>query len=176
MAQLITDEYRSLIRDCHAASGGNWGSTAFSRSKKILEYVDRTETTNILDYGSGPGRLKSKIEETHPGKYSITNYDPGIEEFSASPIPHDFVVCMDVLEHIEPECIDNVLDDIKRVTLKGALLGITTIPAFTLLPDGRNAHILIQPFEWWKEKIESRFRIDFESHNQSHILMYVKPL
>lgn len=176
MTQLITDQYREQIRKLHSASAGTWGATAYSRSKKILEFVDAVNTTKILDYGSGPGRLKKKIDEDFPGKYDITNYDPGIDEFSSSPVPHDFVVCMDVLEHIEPECIDNVLDDLKRVTLKGALFGITTIPAHRNLPDGRNAHILIQPYEWWKEKIESRFKINFESHNHASILMFVNPL
>jgi len=40
------------------------------------------------------------------------------------PSPASFVACIDVLEHIEPELLDNVLDDLRRVT---AQIGVFTV-------------------------------------------------
>ena len=76
-------------------------------------------------------------------------------------------MCIDVLEHVEPELIDNVLDDLQRVTSKKGYFTISCRPASKILKDGRNAHILIQPKEWWKKKLEPRFKIIEEGWDPS---------
>lgn len=43
-----------------------------------------------------------------------------------------------VLEHIEPECLEQVLDHLQRLTRKIALLNIVTRPANKVLADGHN--------------------------------------
>jgi 2-polyprenyl-3-methyl-5-hydroxy-6-metoxy-1,4-benzoquinol methylase len=68
----------------------------------------------------------------------------------AAPEPHDIVACTDVLEHIEPDCLDDVLKDIRRCTKKVAFLLIATRPAIKVLADGRNAHLIQQPYTWWR--------------------------
>jgi hypothetical protein len=67
------------------------------------------------------------------------------------------VACIDVLEHIEPECLDNVLDHIASLTEAVAFLSIHTGPALKKLPDGRNAHLIQEPAEWWLPKLMSRW-------------------
>lgn len=42
---------------------------------------------------------------------TIHHYDPAVPEWSAPAAPCRFVACIDVLEHIEPHLIDNVLDE-----------------------------------------------------------------
>jgi 2-polyprenyl-3-methyl-5-hydroxy-6-metoxy-1,4-benzoquinol methylase len=69
------------------------------------------------------------------------------------PKPSDVVVCTDVLEHIEPEKLDAVLDHILRLTGYFAHLVISTRPANAVLPDGRNAHLIVETPDWWLEKI-----------------------
>jgi S-adenosylmethionine:diacylglycerol 3-amino-3-carboxypropyl transferase len=76
------------------------------------------------------------------------------------PEPHDIVVCTDVLEHIEPDCLDDVLADIRRCTKKAALLVVATRPAMKTLSDGRNAHLIQEDFKWWEPHIEKAgFRV-----------------
>ena len=87
------------------------------------------------------------------------HYDPAIPEWSAPPAPSDFVVCIDVLEHVEPEFIDNVLDDLARLTLKIGFFTVTTVPAKKTLPDGRNAHLIQMPPGWWLPKFLDRFEL-----------------
>jgi hypothetical protein len=66
-------------------------------------------------------------------------------------------VSLDVLEHIEPECLDDVLDDMKRCTLKGVFLSVSLVTAGKTLPDGRNAHLIVEPIEWWLPKLMARW-------------------
>jgi hypothetical protein len=69
------------------------------------------------------------------------------------------VVCTDVLEHIEPELLDFVLDDLRRVTRKVGFFVIHTGASTKTLADGRNTHLIQQPREWWHLKLARFFRV-----------------
>ena len=76
------------------------------------------------------------------------------------------MVCIDVLEHIEPAYLDNVLDDLQRCT---DVIGVFTVacgPAMKILPDGRNAHLIQEPPEWWLPKPMQRFTL--QSFQREH--------
>ena len=64
-----------------------------------------------------------------------------------------------MLEHIEPELLDNVLDDLQRVTMGRGFFTVHTGPAVKILPDGRNAHLIQKPASWWLPKFMSRFEL-----------------
>jgi hypothetical protein len=64
-----------------------------------------------------------------------------------------------VLEHIEPELLDTVLDDLQRVTMGLGIFTVHTGPAVKVLPDGRNAHLIQQPAQWWLPKFLARFEL-----------------
>lgn len=36
---------------------------------------------------------------------------------------------------------------------------ISTVPAIKKLPDGRNAHLIVEDYRWWLPKIWERFNI-----------------
>jgi hypothetical protein len=61
------------------------------------------------------------------------------------------------MEHIEPECVDAVLDDLQRLTKRYILMTISTQPANKTLADGRNTHVTVRPADWWVPKLMSRF-------------------
>jgi len=156
MALLITENYRKQNAQLHAErpdygrlSGSKWAQT-------VEKIAAKYEARSILDYGCGKGMLRGALLL---GGFDVTNYDPAIPEFSATPEPADLVCCNDVLEHIEPDCLDAVLDDLKRVTKRVGLFTIATGPAKKELPDGRNAHLIQQPMRWWLPKLCERFDI-----------------
>lgn len=109
-----------------------------------------------MDYGCGKQTLKNSLPH-----FEITGYDPALPGLDYPPEPHDLVACTDVLEHIEPDLIENVLDDLVRVTNHLCILVISTTKAKKTLSDGRNAHLIIQPISWWIEKLEKRFTLNF---------------
>ena len=120
---------------------------------KLMGVCDALKSRDVLDYGCGQRMLEKALG------FEIHNFDPCIPGLDAPPQPADIVVCADVLEHIEPECLDEVLDDLQRLTRCAGFLLVATRAAEKTLPDGRNAHLIQQGPEWWLPRIERRFRI-----------------
>jgi len=133
------------------AAGRYYGRT-------ISQIVDKAQIDHLLDYGCG-SRL-SLTESLKPErKFKYQCYDPGVEKYADDPIPADMVVCCDVLEHIEPEYLEDVLDHLQELTEHILFCSIHTGPAGKRLPDGRNAHLTQQPMSWWLPKLFERFEI-----------------
>jgi hypothetical protein len=107
--------------------------------------------STILDYGCGKGDL---ARELLAKGIRVAKYDPAIPGLSRPPQPADLVVCTDVLEHVEPECLDDVLDDLRRLAVVGVYLAVGIGPADKTMPDGTNAHRIVQPMEWWLPKLD----------------------
>jgi hypothetical protein len=147
----ITPEYLEQNRRLHEV--GNYGLSGQKYAPFVLAVSGMVASRDILDYGCGQRTLERTLG------FEIRNYDPCIPGLDAPPQPADVVVCTDVLEHVEPDCLEDVLDDLQRLTRKVALLVIANRPAKKVLPDGRNAHLIQQPSSWWRPRLERRFRI-----------------
>lgn len=149
---LISDAYRALNAELHATNpnyGNGAGDRALLRTQAL---IDQYKTTDVLDYGCGKATLKDSFP-------FIRCYDPAFPEYSAMPEPADIVICRDVMEHVEQDCIDDVLDHIKSLTKRVAYFVIVFAPSNQYLPDGRNTHISIYPREWWMKKLRARWGV-----------------
>lgn len=113
----------------------------------IRHFATEVGAKEILDYGCGKRMVRKHLA---PQGFTIHEYDPAIPELSDPPKPCGFVVCVDVLEHIEPKYFINVLKDLRRVTLERGFFTFATKPALKNLPDGTNPHKIVQPVEWWR--------------------------
>jgi hypothetical protein len=151
--QLISPEYRAEQEALHAK--GNYGTASLGYGKLISKLLDATESDTILDYGCGSMRNLLKVLDPQREVHYL-GYDPAVPEFSAKE-PCDFVACIDVLEHIEPDLLDNVLDDLLMLTGHWAFFTVHTGPAVKTLSDGRNAHLIQQPPSWWLPKLLQRW-------------------
>jgi hypothetical protein len=148
---LISEEYRRMQQRLH--ENPNYGVAS-------LEYaplVESTGASEILDYGAGKGRLGIALREQVQRPLIVHHYDPAIPQWSIPPAPCEFVACIDVLEHIEPHLLDNVLNDLQRVTAGVGVFTVHTGAALKVLPDGRNAHLIQQPPSWWLPRFLERF-------------------
>lgn len=151
--QVITREYRELNRQLHEQNPW-YGISGHLRADAVIGIAQQLKTKDVLDYGCGKGTLAEKMP------WPIKEYDPAIPGKDTDPSPADLVICTDVLEHIEPEMLDNVLMDIGRVTRRMAYLVIHSGPSMKTLPDGRNTHLIQQDRLWWYNKLEKWFEID----------------
>lgn len=149
----ISDEYIELNRELHERNTG-YGCSGQAYAQHVDEIAEQIGTKTILDYGCGKQTLSSALPQ-----YRVIGYDPCLEGLDDPPEPCDLVVCTDVLEHIEPDYLDNVLDDLKRVTRGVGFFTIATIPAKKFLRDGRNAHLIVEEMDWWLPKIMERFKV-----------------
>ena len=162
----ITPAYLELNKQLHAT--GTYGVVGSQWAPQVLQLTQILNTRDILDYGCGQRSLEKTLG------FPIRNYDPCIEGLDAPPAPADIVVCTDVLEHVEPDCLDEVLDDLQRVTLKAGFFVIATRPAKKILPDGRNAHLIQQNRDWWLSKMTFRFQIHQVEGNATETIVVVR--
>ena len=156
-SNLITEEYRRMQQEMHRDV--NYGVASLHFAPLVANLIKSVGAKELLDYGSGKGRLAFALDEILDEPLKINHYEPAIPEWSQPPEPCDLVTCIDVLEHIEPVLLDNVLDDLKRVTARFGFFTVHTKKAGKVLPDGRNAHLIQQPPSWWLPKFMERFEL-----------------
>jgi hypothetical protein len=154
---LITEDYRKMQEELH--HNPNYGVASVEYAPMVAEVMQTLGTRELLDYGAGKGRLGLALNQMFDEKFTIHHYEPAVAEWSKPPEPCGFVACIDVLEHIEPDLIENVLDDLKRVTAAVGFFTVDTEPARKLLSDGRNAHLIQKPVSWWLPKFMERFEL-----------------
>ena len=149
---LITSEYAELNKQLHeqnavyGVGGGKYADT-------VIKLTETLNTKLILDYGCGKGHLAKSLP------FPIWEYDPGVPGKESTPRPADIVMCTDVLEHIEPEFIQDVLSDLRRCVKMMGYFVIHTGPASKTLPDGRNTHLLQKTRIWWHSILKEYFEI-----------------
>jgi hypothetical protein len=154
---LISDEYLKSQQQLH--EDPKYGFASVIYAPLIAEVIEAAGVKEMLDYGAGKGRLGQALKEKLKTPLEIRHYDPAVAAWAATPEPCDFVACIDVLEHIEPALLDNVLDDLQRVTSNMGVFTVHTLAALKVLPDGRNAHLIQQPPAWWLPKFCERFEL-----------------
>jgi len=154
----ISAAYRAMQAKLHAGNP-NYGVASVHFAPLVAQVARANGVRQLLDYGAGKGRLAETLPQHLKEPVVVTPYDPAIEAWSATPQPADMVTCIDVLEHIEPDCLDAVLDDLKRVTRRIGLFTVHTGPAVKVLADGRNAHLIQQPPSWWLPRLMERFEL-----------------
>lgn len=170
---MISDAYKAEQQRLHATNP-YYGVASVEFAPKVSNLVNYLGVKQILDYGAGKGRLGQALELNHPA--TVTMYDPGIPGLDEIPEPHEMVCCIDVLEHIEPEYLDAVLDDLQRVTKRIGFFTIHTGPAVKVLSDGRNAHLIQEGPEWWLPKLMARFELhNYTRVNDNGFLVIVCP-
>ena len=169
---MISDGYKSQLQQMHAERN-DFGARGHAWLPAILDLWEPGET--LLDYGCGQGKLCEALREKYPGTHALYEYDPGIPGKDERPEPADLVVCTDVAEHVEPEHIDAFLDELQRLSKSKLFLNVATRPAKKELPDGRNAHLTIEPFAWWQEKLAKRFVIQKAHVDPGQFTALLKP-
>ncbi len=150
--ELISPKFRELNARLHrdrlefGVGGGKHADT-------VIKLAESMKTNSILDYGCGKGYLAKAIP------FPIWEYDPAIPGKDMSPRPSDIVVCTDVLEHIEPDKLMFVLDDLRRCVKKVGYFTICTGPAVKTYADGRNTHLIQQGIDWWRKRLSKFFHV-----------------
>lgn len=167
---LITEDYRKEQEMLH--QNPNYGVASVQFAPIVTDLVNKFGVAQLLDYGCGKGRLGYNLKPER--RLEVYGYDPAIPDLSDTPEPCEMVACIDVLEHIEPNLLDNVLDDLCRVTLDIGFFTIHTGPAVKTLSDGRNAHLIQKPYSWWLPKIWSRFDIQGFQQTQNGFFVVVR--
>lgn len=156
MSDLLGAEYKKQLNQLHSAGVFNNGRAAYEIVRRFLSIYN---PSSILDFGCGHGELIRVIAENHPSA-RLYGYDPGNKDYQSFPdVVVDSLVSTDVLEHIEPNFLDDTLSRIEKTFSKYAFFRIACYPAMKSLPDGRNAHLIVENPDWWRKKILSNMGV-----------------
>ena len=153
---VITESYRKMQQELHL--NPNYGVASLAFAPLIAQIISALKIRSISDYGAGKRNLLNGLKKIGINDFEYLPYDPAFPEYGM-PSPADLVCCIDVLEHIEPELIENVLNELATIVCSFGFFSIHTGPAIKVLSDGRNAHLIQKPCSWWREKLQLRFEV-----------------
>jgi len=143
------------------------GGSLLRHIKAVRRMVVATQARRVLDYGSGKGLQYRPQKIVVDGQHvadgvaeywdvdEVRCYDPGYPPHAQLPEgTYDGVVCTDVLEHCSEEDLPWIVGELFAYAGRFVFANVACFPAKKTLPDGRNAHVTVQPPEWWRELFE----------------------
>ena len=156
MSSTISEAYRTEQQKLH--ENPNYGVASVSFAPVVRSLLRVGNCRSVADYGAGKCKLKEALGLKEGGGVSYHPYDPAFPEYGR-PRPADLVACIDVLEHVEPQSLDEVLADISSISRRLTFLTVHTGPARKMLSDGRNAHLIQESPGWWLGRLEPYFDV-----------------
>jgi cyclopropane fatty-acyl-phospholipid synthase-like methyltransferase len=153
---IIDPAYQAQLAEMHSQG-------RFVRGSKMLgaitPFIDQYRPTSVLDFGCGHGALMSSIGQAYPN-IQVDGYDPGNSKHNTIPAQSfDAIVSADVFEHIEPEHLASTLQLISGKIQVAGWFRIACYPAKKHLPDGRNAHLIVESPAWWREQLLANMNV-----------------
>jgi len=140
--EIISDKYLIIQKKLH--TNPNYGVMGAFYSKVVKQIFEQIKGLSISDYGAGKCSLKRGLNDLGLKSFEYFPFDPAFPEYGPARSA-DLVCCIDVLEHIEPEFVDNVILALSTITKKYGFFTIATGPVKKILTDGRNAHLIQKP-------------------------------
>jgi hypothetical protein len=162
-------DYGELYRPLHEKSGGKYfPGRARHGLQDLIDLVNATKASRILDYGSGKGfqYLVGRMHEQWDSQVLPHCYDVGVRQLSNRP-PGKFsgVICTDMMEHIAEADVDAILADVFAFIEVPSGEAPTAFAYFHIacrpsgggkhkkLGDGRDVHLTIEPPRWWDAEL-----------------------
>lgn len=166
---LITPEYCALNAELHARVPA-YGTGGHKWADVIRGIVEETGAKSVLDYGCGKGSLKKALRPI-----KVHEYDPAIKGKDALPSSAGVVVCTDVMEHVEPDCAENVIWNLCWLASRAVFVAVSCRVGGKRLADGRPAHINVQPQAWWHERFtEAAPFVQLASGEDEYVALWVR--
>jgi hypothetical protein len=146
----ISKPYQHMLTKYHEKCA-EYGAHGHEQASLVQKLAISTSACSVLDYGCGKGTLAPKLS------MPIWEYDPAIPGKTDGPRPADLVLCLDVLQSVEPDYLEEVLVDLARCVKKVGFFTITQHLSSLTLPDGRNANLILKSEDWWRGKLAAHF-------------------
>mgnify|MGYP002152376987 CR=1 FL=1 len=143
---MISKEYIRLNKIAH--KDPKYGTAGRKNAPYVQALLDAMQPATWLDYGCGKQTLRAAVR--FDGRY--VGYDPAIHGCGYKE-PAELVTCTDVLEHVEPDHIDAVLDDIFGLAGRAVYVVISCSQGTRVLEDGKPAHRFVKSPDWWSKRL-----------------------
>lgn len=155
-------------------------------AETFIEVVRPQKGVRIADFGCGTGRGGLAISQLLDCDITMVDFttncrDPEAEHFRfveadlTNPIPvmvkHGY--CCDVLEHIHPDDINAVLDNVLS-SCHDCFFQISTVPDIMGAEIGEQLHLTVQPHDWWKTQLSRHGEVLWEKQEDIASLFHVR--
>lgn len=155
-------------------------------AKTFVDVVKPEPGARIGDFGCGTGRGGLAISKLIDCDLTMIDFtensrDPEAQGFRfikadlTNPIPamvrHGY--CCDVMEHIAPEDVDEVLNNVLSAC-KDCFFQISTIPDSMGAEIGQQLHLTVEPHSWWKEKLLKHGEVLWEKEEEIASLFFIR--
>jgi cyclopropane fatty-acyl-phospholipid synthase-like methyltransferase len=162
---IIDPQYQTQLATMHQR--GQFRNRGGKNLKSVQPFLEQYQPTSVLDFGCGHGALMDSIQQAYPNM-RVEGYDPGNSAHNRIPkSSFDAVVSADVFEHIEPGHLAETLRMISDKMIVAGWFRIACYPAKKHLPDGRNAHLIVESPAWWREQLLANMDISIVSESIS---------
>lgn len=155
---VCTPQHAARLKALHAKDP-NFGVIGNLWAPRVAKLMWNHGYTSLLDYGCGRSGLAAAVKREWPayppeGRYAFSEYDPAT--MPGTPSPADLVTNIDVLEHVEADCLNAVVADIYRCMNKAGLITISLRNA----RKNSKTHPNVHPRHWWKARLQLAFVVD----------------
>jgi len=149
------EEYKILHKN--QMEFGSGAGIYFPEISLIIDYL-RPKT--VLDYGCGKAVLIKMLAERYP-MIEFYGYDPSIPGRDVLPIKKvDLLINTDVLEHIPENILPIEVEKIATLS-KNAFFILHHALAYTVLPNGVNAHCTVRPPIWYYKLLNKYYKTPY---------------
>ncbi len=150
--RVFTSRHADALARFHAETD-DFGHVGHLWAPHVLSFMKEHGCESLLDYGAGKGTMGAHCRARAGASgfpLLMQEYDPAT--FPGVPRPADMVSCIDVLEHVEEELLDNVLRDLRRCMGRVALITVSLRYGSRA---NRHIHQLAgRPRDFWHAKIQ----------------------
>lgn len=150
-----------------------------------LEWMQPEPGSSFTDWGAGSGQAADALAAKG---YSVRLVDIAANAYRG-PLPFveaclwelpdmvatDYGFCADVMEHLPPDKVGAVFDQIAARTKKAVYFQIALFDDTTYTEAGP-LHLSVFPPEWWHEKLRASFAsVEVQQIKHKHVLAVAKP-
>jgi hypothetical protein len=151
----VNQENIEQYRQIHATK--KYGDSSTPDVPDLAAILRPLRPKSLIDYGAGQSDTALWLGRALEMDL-VTLYDPAVKGRDHFPqlLTYDVAICIDVMEHIPEEDVNEVLKIIREFTPYVVFI-IHMFPAVEILPNGQNAHCTLHDVDWWLHTIRATF-------------------
>ena len=161
--------YKEIYEQSFSDSKYNLHPDTEFRFNMVYDYINTNQVNSLVDISSGRGNIIKYITLNHPNIEILScdlkkfhDYDVEFIEMDLCnkdtfkiTKKYDLLTCLDVLEHIDKECVDDILYFFSRISK----YSLVTIANHSDIQNGVELHLIQENMEYWAPLIEKYFEI-----------------